>query len=129
MAERIGRERVLREPGYLYYLGKDGYLWKTPTKLNPMGQKIRVGSERITREDGYMYFLDKTGFVARARMKDVTPSRTPEVRRAVVHGDAPGAPGRSVAYAPPPHIVLRCRTCRSVYPENLPQCPRCGAPS
>ena len=70
MAERIGSERVEREDGYLYYLGKDGYLWKTPTRLNKDGRKGKAGSEQIRREPGYMYFLDKRGYVARARMKN-----------------------------------------------------------
>ncbi|HLY76712.1 MAG TPA: hypothetical protein VKT21_02360 [Thermoplasmata archaeon] len=70
MAEKIGKEQIKREKGYLYYLGKDGFLWKTPTKLNKMGKKARVGTEKIVRADGYMYFLDKKGYVARARMKN-----------------------------------------------------------
>ncbi len=71
MAERIGRERIVREPGYLYFLGKDGYLWRVPTRLNPSGSKARVGSERYQRIDGYTYFLDKAGYLSRARMKSV----------------------------------------------------------
>src|SRR5208283_2235097 len=70
MAERVGKEQIKREKGYLYYLGKDGYLWKTPTKLNKSGKKGRVGTEKITRQDGYMYFLDKKGFISRAKMKN-----------------------------------------------------------
>lgn len=70
MAERVTREAIKRERGYLYYLGKDGYLWKTPTKLNKSGRVGRVGTEKITRQDGYMYFLDKKGVVYRAKMKN-----------------------------------------------------------
>jgi hypothetical protein len=70
MSEKVGKEQIKREKGYLYYLGKDGYLWKTPTKLNKSGRKGRVGTEKITRQDGYMYFLDKKGYVSRARMKN-----------------------------------------------------------
>jgi hypothetical protein len=72
MAEIVTRERIKREKGYLYYLGKDGYLWKTPTTLNRSGKKARVGTEKIVREDGYMYFLDKEGRVSRAKMRDPT---------------------------------------------------------
>jgi hypothetical protein len=70
MAEKVGKEQIKREKGYLYYLGKDGYLWKTPTKLNKTGRKAKVGTEKIVRQDGYMYFLDKKGFISRARMKN-----------------------------------------------------------
>ncbi|HEY1197391.1 MAG TPA: hypothetical protein VGG32_01515 [Thermoplasmata archaeon] len=70
MAERVGKEQTKRVRGYLYYLGKDGFLWKVPTKVNKSGKKGRVGTEKIKRQDGYMYFLDKKGFVSRAKMRN-----------------------------------------------------------
>ena len=68
MAERIGSERLQREDGYLYYLGKDGFVWKTPMKTNTRGRKSKVGSEKVRRETGFLYFIDKSGYVARAKM-------------------------------------------------------------
>jgi hypothetical protein len=68
MAERIGSERLEREDGYLYFLGKDGFVWKTPMKTNSRGRKGRVGSEKIKRAAGFLYFIDKSGYVARAKM-------------------------------------------------------------
>jgi hypothetical protein len=68
MAERVGSERVERDDGYLYYLGKDGYVWKTPMKTNSRGRKGKVSSEKIERKEGYLYFIDKSGYVARAKM-------------------------------------------------------------
>lgn len=68
MAERIGKEKIDREDGYLYFIGKDGYAWRTPMKTNPRGRKSRVGSEKITRQEGYLYFIDKSGYIARAKM-------------------------------------------------------------
>jgi len=68
MAERISEEKIEREDGYLYYVGKDGYVWRTPMKSNLEGTKARVGTEKIEREEGYLYFLDKEGYVARAKM-------------------------------------------------------------
>ena len=68
MAERVGSERIEREDGYLYFLGKDGFAWKTPMKTNRRGRKAKVGSERIRREEGFLYFVDKSGYVARAKM-------------------------------------------------------------
>ena len=68
MAERITKERVSRENGYLYFLGKDGYVCRTPMKSNTRGRKAKVGSERVNRAEGYLYFIDKSGYVARAKM-------------------------------------------------------------
>ncbi|MEM4335614.1 MAG: hypothetical protein QXL47_00085 [Candidatus Anstonellales archaeon] len=70
MAERIGKEKINREEGYLYYIGKDGYVWATPMKHNKSGRKKKVGNEKITKEEGYLYFLGKDGYVYRARMKN-----------------------------------------------------------
>ena len=39
MAERIGKEKIDREDGYLYFLGKDGYVWRTPMKTHSRGRK------------------------------------------------------------------------------------------
>ena len=69
MAERIGSEKISREDGYLYYLGKDGYVWKSPMKTNSRGRKGKVGSEKISRAEGFLYFIDKSGYVARTKMK------------------------------------------------------------
>lgn len=68
MAERIGSEKLSREDGYLYFLGKDGYVWRTPMKTNNRGRKAKMGSEKIRREKGFLYFIDKAGYVARAKM-------------------------------------------------------------
>jgi hypothetical protein len=70
MGQRIGKEQIKREKGYLYYLGKDGFMWKTPMKLNKKGRKAKVGTEKIVREAGCMYYLDKAGYVAKAKMKN-----------------------------------------------------------
>jgi hypothetical protein len=68
MAERVTKEKVDREDGYLYFLGKDGYVWKTPMKNNPRGRKAKVGQERVSRQEGFLYFIDKSGYVARTKM-------------------------------------------------------------
>ncbi len=68
MAERVGKERVQREDGYLYFLGKDGHVWKTPMKNNPRGRKAKVTDETVKRQEGFLYFIDKSGYVARTKM-------------------------------------------------------------
>ncbi|MCX6778391.1 MAG: hypothetical protein NT157_05930 [Candidatus Micrarchaeota archaeon] len=70
MGTRIGKEKVEREAGYLYYIGKDGYVWRTPMKRNKKGSKKRVGNEKISKEGGNMYYLDKAGYVCKAKMKN-----------------------------------------------------------
>lgn len=79
MSERVGTERVTRENGYLYYVGADGYRWKTPTKRNTSGEKGKAGSEQIAREPGYMYFLDSDGYIGRAKMKAPSTGAAPRV--------------------------------------------------
>ncbi len=66
--ERVTKEAVKREPGYLYFLGKDGFVWRNPMRSNKSGKKAKVGSEKIEREEGYLYYIDKAGYVARAKM-------------------------------------------------------------
>ncbi len=68
MAERMTDEKVKRADGFLYYLGKDGFVWRTPMKNNPGGRKAKVGSEKVSRADGFLYFIDKSGYVARTKM-------------------------------------------------------------
>lgn len=68
MAQIMTDERIKREDGYLYYLGKDGYVWRTPMKSNKRGRKARIGSEKVRREEGFLYYIDKKGYVARAKM-------------------------------------------------------------
>jgi hypothetical protein len=70
MGTNIGKEKIQREKGYLYYLGKDGYIWASPTKVNKDGKKKKVGTEKIIREKGFLYYLSKDGFIAKAKMKN-----------------------------------------------------------
>ncbi len=70
MGERIGKEKIKREPGYLYYVGKDGYVWAAPMKHNKSGKKKKVGKEKIKKEPGWMYYVGSDGYVYRARMKN-----------------------------------------------------------
>jgi len=80
MAERIGTEKIEKEDGYLYYVGKDGYVWAVPMKNNKSGKKHKVGSEKIEVEKGYLYFVDKNGYVARAKMNRA--GRKPSAKKA-----------------------------------------------
>ena len=69
MGRKIGSERIRREDGYLYFVGKDGYVWRVPMKHNKRGSKKRVGSEKVSKERGFLYYVGSDGFVYKAKMK------------------------------------------------------------
>lgn len=68
--EKVTNEKINREEGYLYYIGKDGYVWAAPMKHNKGGRKKKVGAEKITKEAGYMYFVGTDGYVYKVKMKN-----------------------------------------------------------
>lgn len=70
MGRRIGNERIDRQDGYLYFVGKDGYVWRVPMKHNKRGSKKRVGSEKISKERGFLYYVGSDGCVYKAKMKN-----------------------------------------------------------
>jgi hypothetical protein len=63
-------KKKLCESGFLYFIGKDGYVWAAPMKHNKTGKKKKVGTEKIAKEKGHMYYIGKDGFVAKAKMKN-----------------------------------------------------------
>ncbi len=70
MAEKVKTVGVKKEPGFLYYLGKDGNVWRS--KMARAGQKggnaNKVADAGVRRESGYLYFIDKNGDVSRSKM-------------------------------------------------------------
>lgn len=70
MAEKVKTVGVRKESGYLYYLGKDGHVWRS--KMARAGQKggeaAKVADAGVTRESGFLYFIDKNGDVSRSKM-------------------------------------------------------------
>jgi hypothetical protein len=68
MGHKIGKEKIVREPGYLYYVGKDGFVWRAPMKTNKRGRKKKIGTEKVRKKKGYMYYINKTGYVSEAKM-------------------------------------------------------------
>lgn len=71
MGRKVGSEKIARETGYLYYIGKDGCVWRAPMKANKRGTKKRIGTDKVQKKKGYMYYLGKDGYVYEARMKNV----------------------------------------------------------
>jgi len=70
MGKKIGSERISREDGYLYFVGKDGYVWAVPMKHNKRGRKKKVGNEKVSKERGFLYYVGSDGFVYKAKMKN-----------------------------------------------------------
>jgi len=68
--KKVGHEKVSRESGYLYYIGKDGYVWRAPMKHNKRGRKKKIGTEEINKKSGYMYYLGKDGYVWETKLKN-----------------------------------------------------------
>ena len=67
----VAETSVKKESGYLYYLGKDGAVWRTRmargTEKGGGGEKIATAG--VTRESGWLYYVNKEGNVARTLLK------------------------------------------------------------
>ena len=67
----VAETDIAKESGYLYYLGKDGDVWRTHmargTQKGGGGEK--VADAGVTREPGWLYYIDKEGNVARTLLK------------------------------------------------------------
>ena len=70
MAEKVKKVGVKKEKGFLYYLGKDGNVWRSKMARAGKGggNATKVQDAGVKREEGYLYFIDKNGDVARAKM-------------------------------------------------------------
>ena len=70
MAEKVKSIGVSKASGYLYYLGKDGNVWRSGMSRGGSGggNAEKVADAGVTRASGYLYFIDKNGDVARSPM-------------------------------------------------------------
>ena len=70
MAEVVAKSGVSKEKGYLYYLGKDGNVWRSQMARAGKGggNAEKVADAGVTRESGYLYYIDKNGDVSRSPM-------------------------------------------------------------
>lgn len=70
MAEKVKTVGVSKASGYLYYLGKDGDVWRSKMARAGKGggNAEKVASAGVARQSGYLYFIDKDGDVSRAKM-------------------------------------------------------------
>lgn len=70
MGSKIGTEKIMREGGYLYFVGKDGYVWRVPMKHNKRGSKKKVGTQKVDKKKGHLYYVGDDGYVYQAKMKN-----------------------------------------------------------
>lgn len=70
MGTRIGSEKIMREEGYLYFVGKDGFVWRVPMKHNKRGTKKKVGTQKVDKKKGFLYYVGDDGYVYQAKMKN-----------------------------------------------------------
>ena len=72
MAEKVANAGVAKEPGYLYFVDKEGDISRARMsrggrKSGPQ-DKEKVARVGVQKESGYLYFVDKDGDVSRAVM-------------------------------------------------------------
>jgi len=58
----------VRDPRYIYYVGKDGHIWGSPRK-GISASKMKMPGTAIVRKAGYLYFVDKKGIVRSVKIK------------------------------------------------------------
>ncbi|HIA00142.1 MAG TPA: hypothetical protein EYN68_11610 [Candidatus Marinimicrobia bacterium] len=70
MAEVVARTGVRKESGYLYYLGKNGNVWRSKMARAGKGggNAEEVAKAGVNRQSGYLYYIDKNGDVSRSPM-------------------------------------------------------------
>lgn len=70
MAEVVARTGVRKESGYLYYLGKNGNVWRSKMARAGKGggNAEKVADAGVSRQSGYLYYIDKNGDVSRSPM-------------------------------------------------------------
>ena len=70
MAQKVAKVGIKKEPGYLYFVDKDGDV--SSAKMARGGSKggktQKVAKVGIKKESGHLYFIDKDGDVGSAKM-------------------------------------------------------------
>ena len=72
MAEVVSKAGVRKEPGYLYFVDKNGSVCRAPMsragRTKGSMKKEVVSKTGVKKEAGYLYFVDGKGNVCRAKM-------------------------------------------------------------
>lgn len=74
MSEKVAKAGITKEPGYLYYLDKDGDVSRSKMARNRAKNQPKPPQEKLAvigvkREKGFLYFIDGDGDVSRSPMK------------------------------------------------------------
>ena len=76
--EIVSSFKINKEKGFLYFVGKDGFVYKVPLRHSKIENKEpqRVSDEPIEMKKGFVYFVNKEGFVCRSlQNKNGNPER------------------------------------------------------
>ena len=70
MAEKVAKVGVKKEPGYLYFIDKQGDVSRAKMARGGKkgGKPEKVAKAGVKKQAGYLYFLDKKGDISRAKM-------------------------------------------------------------
>ena len=70
MAEKVKPTGVSKQPGFLYFLDKNGHVSRTKMARgsDKGGSSEVVANAGVQRESGWLYFIDKDGDISRAKM-------------------------------------------------------------
>ena len=70
MAEKVHKAGITREPGFLYYIDKQGDISRAKMARGGKkgGKPTKVLKVGLKKESGYLYYLDKKGDISRAKM-------------------------------------------------------------
>jgi hypothetical protein len=71
MTEKFQKVGIIRVPGYLYFLDKQGDAARVKMARNGVKPEKQEKLKKlgIKRESGYLYFIDSDGDISRAVMK------------------------------------------------------------
>ncbi len=70
--EKLVKTGIKKEPGYLYFVDKDGDVSRAPMtrgKSRKSAVKEKVFKAGIRRVPGFLYFVDKDGDICRAEVR------------------------------------------------------------
>lgn len=70
MGEKVKKVGVKKDKGFLYYLGKDGNVWRSEMARAGKGggNATKIADAGVKRQEGWLYYVDTDGDVARSKM-------------------------------------------------------------